>query len=77
MAKLTARELAVARLVAQGLTNLDVGEMLGISEQTAKNHLWSVYRKLGVENRVQLVRRIDSECRDRERPGGGRSQNDT
>jgi DNA-binding CsgD family transcriptional regulator len=31
MAKLTARELAVARLVAQGLTNLDVGEMLGIT----------------------------------------------
>jgi len=70
MAKLTVREMQVARLVAQGMANRDVAAALGISLRTAKNHLWSTYRKLGIENRVQLAHWVGRENQD-ERPGRG------
>lgn len=52
---LSAFETKVADLVAQGFSNHDVGEYLKIPEQTVKNHLVRVYRKLGTANRVALV----------------------
>jgi len=55
---LTPRELELATLVAGGLRNRDVATRLGISEGTAKLHLYNVYKKLGVANRVELVLRM-------------------
>lgn len=52
---LTARELEIVALVARGLRNKDVSEQLTISEQTVKNHLHSVYDKLGVSDRLELA----------------------
>jgi DNA-binding NarL/FixJ family response regulator len=48
---LTAREAEVLLWVAQGKSNADVAAILGMSEKTAKQHLGSVFEKLGVENR--------------------------
>jgi DNA-binding CsgD family transcriptional regulator len=51
---LTAAELRVARLAAQGLTNREVAQALFITTATAKTHLKRVYRKLGITRRDQL-----------------------
>jgi DNA-binding CsgD family transcriptional regulator len=48
---LTNREAEVLLWVAQGKSNADVASILGMSEKTAKQHLGSVFSKLGVENR--------------------------
>lgn len=52
---LTAREVEVLRLVADGLTNRDIGSALHISENTVKNHLRRVHEKLGVRSRTEAV----------------------
>jgi DNA-binding NarL/FixJ family response regulator len=54
--RLTARELEVLRLVAEGRTNQSVARALEVSEQTIKFHLCNVYRKLGVGNRTEATR---------------------
>jgi NarL family two-component system response regulator LiaR len=54
--RLSARELSILRLVAEGLSNGEVGRRLGITEQTVKFHLANVYRKLGVSNRTEATR---------------------
>lgn len=48
---ITPREAEVLLWVAQGKSNADVATILGMSEKTAKQHLGSVFAKLGVENR--------------------------
>jgi DNA-binding NarL/FixJ family response regulator len=52
---LTERELAVARLVAEGKTNAEIGAELFISAGTAKTHVANIQRKLGVRNRVGIA----------------------
>lgn len=49
--ELTPRESEVLIWVAQGKSNADVAEILGMSEKTAKHHLGSCFRKMGVESR--------------------------
>ncbi len=55
-AALTDSELAVARLVAQGLTNREVAERLFVSQHTVSGHLRHVFAKLDVNSRVELTR---------------------
>jgi predicted ATPase/DNA-binding CsgD family transcriptional regulator len=55
---LTKRELEVALLVAEGLTNRVIAHKLGISEWTVVNHLRKVMRKFGCQSRVQVTRRL-------------------
>ena len=50
---LTAREIEVLRLVAQGRSNREIAAELFIAEKTARNHVERVYAKLGVNNRTQ------------------------
>jgi HD-GYP domain-containing protein (c-di-GMP phosphodiesterase class II) len=52
-AGLTAREVEVLRLVAQGRSNREIAAELFIAEKTARNHIERVYAKLGVNNRTQ------------------------
>jgi DNA-binding NarL/FixJ family response regulator len=52
MPRPTARELQVLEQVARGLRNREIGDKLGISEQTVKNHMWSVLRKLSLPDRT-------------------------
>jgi LuxR family transcriptional regulator of spore coat protein len=58
--KLTRRETDVVRRVLDGLSNSDLSEDLGISEQTVKDHLSNIYIKCGVANRFGLVRTLMS-----------------
>jgi DNA-binding CsgD family transcriptional regulator len=55
-AAMTDSELAVARLVAQGLTNQEVAEQLFVSQHTVSGHLRHVFAKLDVNSRVELTR---------------------
>lgn len=54
----TGREWEVARLVAEGLANQEIGERLFMSIATVKTHLGRLYHKLQVTNRVQLAIRV-------------------
>jgi DNA-binding CsgD family transcriptional regulator len=52
---LTDRELEVAALVADGLTNKEVAARLRLSVRTAENHVLNVMNKLGLDNRAQVA----------------------
>jgi DNA-binding CsgD family transcriptional regulator len=54
-AGLTGRELAVLRLLAEGLTAQAIGRRLGVSPLTVRKHLENTYRKLGVPDRMLAV----------------------
>lgn len=53
--KLTPREREVLYYLAQGLTNAQIGQKLYVSSHTVKNHITSIYRKLGVSDRVHAT----------------------
>jgi len=52
---LSKREEEVMRLVAEGLGNREISELLVLSEHTVKNYLFRIFDKLGISNRVELV----------------------
>ena len=54
---LTAREVQVLELLAEGLPNKAIAARLGISDQTVKFHVASIAGKLGAANRTDAVRR--------------------
>lgn len=53
---LTDRELSILKLVAEGLSNMDIANRLFVTEQTVKFHLSNIYRKLAVSNRTEATR---------------------
>jgi DNA-binding NarL/FixJ family response regulator len=53
--RLTARELEVLRLVAEGMSNRDVATELTISENTVKNHVRNILEKLHLHSRMEAV----------------------
>ncbi|MGB9196580.1 MAG: helix-turn-helix transcriptional regulator [Terriglobales bacterium] len=53
--RLTIKEVQVASLVWQGLTNKDIAAVLGTSEQVVKNYLRTTFDKLGVWTRLELA----------------------
>ena len=59
-AALTAAEVVVARLVAEGLTNRDVADRLFLSPHTVNSHLRHVFTKLRINSRVELVRFVST-----------------
>lgn len=52
---LSDRETELLHLVAEGLSNKEIGEKLHISESTVKNHLRNILAKLHLKNRMQLI----------------------
>lgn len=54
-AKLSQRESEVVVHLAQGLSNKEIADKLCISEQTVKTHVYNVFRKLEVSNRIELT----------------------
>jgi len=63
---LTASELRVARLAAEGMTNPQIAQALFITTKTVAVHLTHAYRKLGVSRRVQLPGALASQVPDPE-----------
>jgi two-component system nitrate/nitrite response regulator NarL len=54
-AMLTARQAEIVRLAAQGASNKEIAQALGIAPHTVKNHLAQIFEKLGASNRAQAV----------------------
>jgi len=55
MKLLTPRELEIISAVVEGASNKEIGEQFGLSTQTVKNHLSSIFDKLGVSSRLELA----------------------
>lgn len=53
--RLSAKEIQIAILVWEGLTNREIGKIVGTSEQVIKNHLRSTFDKIGVWSRLELA----------------------
>jgi DNA-binding CsgD family transcriptional regulator len=53
--RLTRKEIQIATLVWEGLTNKDIAGVLGTSEQVVKNYLRTAFDKLGVWTRLELA----------------------
>lgn len=54
------REREIIAYLVQGLSNREIEQKLHISRRTVENHVYNIYRKLGVGNRVQLVNGLES-----------------
>ena len=52
---LSKREMEVLSYLTKGMSNKEIANLLGISHQTVKNHVTSILRKLGVEDRTQAA----------------------
>lgn len=52
---LSKRQLDIVQSLAEGLTNREIAERLGLSEHTVKNYLFRIFDKLGVSRRVELL----------------------
>lgn len=59
--RLTAQELHIARLAAEGLSNREIGERLFLSHRTVGAHLRHIFPKLGITSRVQLAKVVAPE----------------
>jgi len=73
---LTRRELEIARLVADDLTNKQIAARLFVSQRTVETHITNILNKLGLDSRIQLSRWIREVTGPRattsgERPGNG------
>jgi DNA-binding NarL/FixJ family response regulator len=53
--KLSPREVEIARLVAEGLSNQAIADQLFISDRTVKSHLSTIFSKTGTQSRLQLA----------------------
>ncbi|MGL4933441.1 MAG: LuxR C-terminal-related transcriptional regulator [Aeromonas sp.] len=52
---LTAREQEIIRYLMTGASNIEIADSLFVSEHTIKSHLYNVFKKLNVKNRIQAV----------------------
>jgi DNA-binding NarL/FixJ family response regulator len=55
---LTRRQLDIARLVADDLSNKQIAARLFLSERTVETHITNILNKLGLNSRVQISRRV-------------------
>ena len=53
--RLTPKEIQIAILVWEGMTNREISKIIGTTEQVIKNHLRSTFDKLGVWSRLELA----------------------
>ena len=57
---LTPKEIQIAILVWEGMTNREIGKIVGTTEQVIKSHLRSTFDKLGVWSRLELAMYVAS-----------------
>jgi len=72
---LTKREVEILHAVTSGRSNAEIGEALFISPNTVKNHIYSIYQKTGVKNRIQLASILTEEA-ESANGAGQRAQNE-
>jgi ATP/maltotriose-dependent transcriptional regulator MalT len=60
LASLSQRELEVARLVTDRLTNREIADRLVLSQKTVERHMDHIFRKLGVGSRVEVARAVEA-----------------
>jgi DNA-binding NarL/FixJ family response regulator len=58
--QLTTKEVQVAALVFEGLTNREIAKLVGTTEQVVKNYLRTTFDKLGVWSRLELAMYVAS-----------------
>lgn len=68
---ITSREGEIIELIITGCSNREIADTLYISPSTVRNHIYSIYQKLNINSRLQLVSRILIE-----KGGNGASQPD-
>ena len=61
---LTPREKELAELIYQGKSNKEIAEILILSESTVKTHIYNIFRKMEVKNRVEVICIINEEKQD-------------
>ena len=59
--RLTPREKEFVELIYRGKSNKEIAEMLFLSESTVKTHIYNIFRKMGVKNRVSVICIINEE----------------
>ena len=69
VARLTARQYEVLRLLAQGLSNAGIGERLEITEKSVQNHVYAVYATLGIDAEPARNPRVSAALRLLEETG--------
>jgi len=52
---LTRREVEIINLIARGASNREIGQSIYMSEKTVKNHIHTIFEKLGAKNRTQAI----------------------
>ncbi|WP_129338644.1 response regulator transcription factor [Cellulomonas endophytica] len=72
VARLTDRQLAVLRLLAEGLSNAGIGERLGIAEKSVQNHVNAIYATLGIDADPSRNPRVSAALRLLEETGSSR-----
>ena len=71
--ELTERELEILELIAEGRSNADIGQRLGIAPKTVRNHVANVLNKLEVADRSQAIVRAREAGFGRD-PGGSATE---
>lgn len=53
---ITGRELEILQMILNGYNNREIGQKLFISANTVRNHIYNIYKKLGIKSRYELIR---------------------
>ncbi|MCI7146341.1 MAG: response regulator transcription factor [Clostridiales bacterium] len=64
MYKITPREKEFIELIYKGKSNKEIAEELFLSESTVKTHIYNIFRKLDVKNRVGVICLVNGETED-------------
>ena len=64
-ASLTKRELEIATLVTDRMTNREIAAALFLSDKTIESHIRNIFHKLGVSSRVEVARAVERDRRER------------
>ena len=59
LASLTKRERQVLELLVDAYDNRQIAAEIGVAEQTVRNYISAIYSKLGIENRIEIMRHMD------------------
>jgi ligand-binding sensor domain-containing protein/DNA-binding CsgD family transcriptional regulator len=59
---LTSREQEILRLILQGASNKEIERKLFVSASTVRNHIYNIYQKIGVGNRLELINRVSKDA---------------